>query len=115
MNKNKVVTIIAIVVIILVIILDFTGEKKQRNAFNNGICPKCNNEFIYKGAYMQNSSSYFVCSNCNNKVKIAEEYLPDKTSSMYAKHQKSRYIAYIVVGGIMIGVIALWALVKSNE
>lgn len=112
MNKNKVVTITAIVVIILVIVLDFIGEKKQRDAFNNGICPKCNNEFIYKGAYMQNSSS---CSNCNNEVKIAKEYLPDKTSSMYAKHQKSRCIAYIVVGGIMIGVIALWALVKSNE
>lgn len=110
MNKNKVVTIIAIVVIILVITLDFIGEKKQRDAFNNGICPKCNNEFIYKGAYMQNSSS-----NCNNEVKIAEEHLPDKTSSMYAKHQKSRCIAYIVVGGIMIGVIALWSLVKSNE
>lgn len=106
MNKNKVVTIIAMVVIILVIIFDFIGEKKQRDAFNNGICPKCNNEFIYKGAYMQNSSS-----NCNNEVKIAKEYLPDKAS----KHQKSRYIAYMVVGGIMIGVIALWALVKSNE
>lgn len=106
MNKNKVVTIIAMVVIILVIIFDFIGEKKQRDAFNNGICPKCNNEFIYKGAYMQNSSS-----NCNNEVEKAEEYLPDKAS----KHQKSRYIAYIVVGGIMIGVIALWALVKSNE
>lgn len=55
--------------IVLKLIL-FSYDKQE---FNKGICPKCNNKFSYKGKYKR--ESIYMCKNCNNVVTTDSKYL----------------------------------------
>lgn len=57
------------VIIIGTIISDFYDSKKNKERFNNGICPNCSTWLEYKGE-TNSQDRIYRCSNCGHTVKI---------------------------------------------